>query len=186
MCSDAASRLHQERIRAQLKSKRERKRLRSTGNNVCFLIRLLPQIAPLSSPGGVYGYFFPGQQMPPGLKLGHRGQPGVDQDPRPHPPVTSLARLRAWSGRAQTWAAPWVLAGSLLPRTTVSKWGSPSSLRVGGGASTGHLWPSLPRPPTRGSPAQVPSGTILPRAAREPQPCCFPRKGGGFTQTHRA
>ena len=124
LSSETPSSLYQERTRAQLKSRRERKQAEIHGEQRLFLN---PSPAPNSwalLPHWCLLCSSPWQQVPPGLKLGHRGRRGADQALWPHPPLTSLPRLQTGGAEPRLQVAPalqGVPAGSLLPRATTSE-----------------------------------------------------------------
>ena len=106
LSSETPSSLYQERTRAQLKSRRERKQAEIHGEQGLFLNpspapnswALLPHWCSLCSSAW--------QQVPPGLKLGHRGRQGADQARRPQPPLTSLPRLQTGGAEPRLQVAP--------------------------------------------------------------------------------
>ena len=126
LSSETLGSLYQERTRAQLKSGRERKQAEIHGEQCLFLN---PSPAPNSwalLPHWCLLCPSPWQQVPPGLKLGHRGRRGADQALRPHPPLTSLPRLQTGGAEPGLQVAPalqGVLAGPLPPGTTTSEGG---------------------------------------------------------------
>ena len=113
LSSETLGSLYQERTRAQLKSGRERKQAEIHGEQCLFLN---PSPAPNSwalLPHWCLLCPSPWQQVPPGLKLGHRGRRGADPALRPHPPLTSLPRLQTGGAEPGLQVAP-ALQG--LPR----------------------------------------------------------------------
>ena len=106
LSSETPGSLYQERTRAQLKSRRERKQAEIHGEQCLFLN---PSPAPNSwalLPHWCLLCPSPWQQVPPGLKLGHRGRRGADQALRPHPPLTSLPRLQTGGAEPRFQVAP--------------------------------------------------------------------------------
>lgn len=161
LSSETPSSLYQERTRAQLKSRRERKQAEIHGEQCLFLN---PSPAPNSwalLPHWCLLCSSPWQQVPPGLKLGHRGRRGADQALRPHPPLTSLPRLQTAGAEPRLQVAPalqGVQAGSLLPRATTSEEAMLCPSRAG--AEGPHC------PPSHCSRSESPQEPLLPRAAR--------------------
>lgn len=125
LSSETPSSLYQERTRAQLKSRRERKQAEIRGEQCLFLN---PSPAPNSwalLPHWCLLCPSPWQQVPPGLKLGHRGRRGAD-GPSGHILPTSLPRLQTGGAEPRLQVAPalqGVPAGPRLPGTTTSEGG---------------------------------------------------------------
>lgn len=164
------------------------------GNNDEFFIRLLPQIAPLSSPTGVYMCSLPGSRCHQALNWVTEGgerptRPSGHVLPCPHSPEAP-----AWSGRARTPGGPCppgILAGSLLPRATAGEGVLCPACEGAEGSALGAPAASPPPPappsPLTAARRQSPQGPQPPQGSRgATRPCCFPCKQGGFIQTHRA
>lgn len=162
LSSETPGSLYQGRTRAQLKSRRERKQAEIHGEQCLFLNpspapnswALLPHWCSLCSSAW--------QQVPPGLKLGHRGRQGADQARRPQP-----ARLHSPGSRLEGQSPD-----SRRPLPSRASRGAPAAQspnQRGGmlcppraGAEEPHCHPS------HCSSSECPQGPLLPRAARGP------------------